>query len=80
MKYTIQAVAGNIPGVFTWRFDNRKAAEVAAIELCKKHNVTIEICCVVSTAYNEPKLVRHEEPATGSVMVPNVVAEWLGDA
>ena len=62
MKYTIQAIEGTIPGAHIWRFDNRSAAELAARDLCKRHSVRIEVCCVVSTVCNVTTVTRHDEP------------------
>ena len=63
MKYTIQAIEGTIPGAHIWRFDNRSAAELAARDLCKRHSVRIEVCCVVTTVSNVTTVTRHDEPS-----------------
>jgi hypothetical protein len=65
MKYTIQAIDGTIPGAHTWRFDNRQAAEIAASDLCKKHNVKIEVSCVLSTVSNVTIVTRHDKQNDG---------------
>ena len=61
MKWIIQAVSGHIPGAIVWRYERRDRAEHAARELAKQHNVTIEVCCVVSTVSNVTTLTRHDE-------------------